>query len=653
VRPSRTVACALPVIVGALCLLGLGVATGRAQSRTQPPRDEALRVRPNVMYLPRALEERLGELDRALLLQSPGQAEALLVELQRAAVPEAVLLPRQIKLARLKGDEAEALRLCRQALQVGPVDPALMRDVAEAALDGGALPEAEQATQAFLASSPEAQAAFTVAVDLWRQHGRHERALALCDSARQVLHDPGFLARPRALCLLALGRPADAADELAGELRRNRLNLPLVRAELLDGLAGGDLADEVQARLERRLGDPEAVPEERILLAGLQLSLQSAEAALRTVAPLLDNPATLPLLLRNASTLAVEAPLAEDPLQQHRLTSYLLTLLEGLARSERLPGNLRPRVLELLAQVAEQALAAGYLHQEPAAAVERMERVLEIVRKGHPSSPHLYSAQIRLARFLKDELHRPAEAAVRLERLLTDLDLPLEGVALARLTLGECYLAAADTLRARIVLTRLGRSERFREAAGHAHFHLARLDMAEGEWETARDRFAAVAMDNPRADYANDALSLGLSIAEELQNPTGGPVLLDLYGRAVYFQLTAQPDSQRAALVRFVDEAAAMVDLEEPQHLLERGRFELAHLALAQGDTQTAIIQCERIVLDHPDGRYPAEALALAGRIHEAQGRWDAAQDAYEHLLLQYPDQLVADDVRERLRGLP
>ena len=40
------------------------------------------------------------------------------------------------------------------------------------------------------------------------------------------------------------------------------------------------------------------------------------------------------------------------------------------------------------------------------------------------------------------------------------------------------------------------------------------LDLAEGHFATARDRFAVVAMDNPAAAYANDALDLGLAIAD-------------------------------------------------------------------------------------------------------------------------------------------
>jgi len=279
--------------------------------------------------------------------------------------------------------------------------------------------------------------------------------------------------------------------------------------------------------------------------------------------------------------------------------------------------------------------------------------VLERVRRGSPGSSRLYTAQISLARFVRDELRRPERAAAQLERLLVDLDLPLEGVALCRLELGVSHLAAGDSSRARTVLTRLGRSPRFPEAAGHAHYLLARLDMAQGHWETARDRFASVALDNPRADFANDALDLGLLLAEELENPVGGPPTLIRYAPVALQELMDRPDSLRAALAEFVEWAGTALDTSSPQPLLERALYALALARRDSGEIDAALALCDRIVLDHPDGRYPDRALALKGEMLEADGRGDEARLAWERLLLQYPDAMIAEDVRESLRRLP
>ncbi len=618
--------------------------------RVEPRSEDALR-----QILLHGTEDRrlLAEADKLLELGSLDRAEDLLDRLeQEGRVRPRDLLPRRARLARLRGDQALAVDLTRQALALMPGNPRLLRELAGslAALDR--LPEAREAMARLRRATPDPRSGAMLAIQAWRDEGRPAEGLALCDTVRRELGDPHFLSRLRAACLLGLDRPAAAADEVVDGLRANPLDLPLVRTELLDGLAAPGAAEPVLDRLAARAGEADARPEERILAADLHLAAAGTEAALAEVEPLLTEREAQTALLQWASTLALEAPLQADGSRRRATTELLLEALPRLVAEGRPSGILRIRVLDLLARVAEDALAGGWLERDPERAVARLERVLTLVRQGHPTSPHLYSAQIRLARFLKDELGRPEEAAARLERLLTDLDLPIEGVALARLTLGECYLAADDTARARLVLTRLGRSQQFRAAAGHAHYHLARLDLAEGHWETARDRFATVAMDAPEADYANDALALGLAIADELENPTGGPDLLSAYARAVRWELAARPDSQIVALERFVGEAAARVDLSRPQHLLERGRFELAGLLHERGRDAEALAQCERILLDHPDGRYPAEALRLAGRIHAERGEAEQARRAWERLLVQYPDNLFIDEIREKLRDL-
>jgi tetratricopeptide (TPR) repeat protein len=390
-----------------------------------------------------------------------------------------------------------------------------------------------------------------------------------------------------------------------------------------------------------------------ILAANVALDRGQAEAARELVEPLLGRVDAARAALHNTGTLARELPLLESAAAQQAVVDYLVAILPTLAEHPRLGPRLHQRALEHLAETCVQALEHDRLGDQPAAAADRFGELLALVRAGHPESAELYAAQIALARYERDRLRRPLRAAERLEKMLLDLDLPLEGVALARLALGESYLAARDTARARQVLTALGRDPEFRAPAGHAHFLLAKLDLAQGHLGTSRDRFAAVALDNPAAPYANDALQMGLTVAEELQNPTGGPDLLLRYARAVWWDLAAEPDSQRVALERYLERAAVQVDLQEPQPLLERARLELARLERQRGRIDAALQQLERIVLDQPDGRLAPAALALRGEIL-AQERGDAAaaRREYERLLVQYPDYLFATEIRQRLKEL-
>jgi len=79
----------------------------------------------------------------------------------------------------------------------------------------------------------------------------------------------------------------------------------------------------------------------------------------------------------------------------------------------------------------------------------------------------------------------------------------------------------------------------------------------------------------------------------------------------------------------------------------------LATLSLEAGRPDQALEWLRQVVSDHPNGRYPAQALALRGRILQDAGRLEEARNAWERLLAQYPEFLFIDDVRDELRTLP
>lgn len=599
------------------------------------------------------LRRRLIELDRLLALGSISRAESLLGELEQHGSLRRELVTRRIRLAQLKGDHASAIELCRDALVGQTRNPGLWRSLATSQLAVGQPDSAMQSIGKFIVTNPNGRSATMVGVDLLQSADAQAMAVTLIDSMRVILREPRLLGRQRAVGLLALDRQNDAADEVSAELRSNPFNISLIRADLLQGPYRPDDHRDFLERLMENSRAAGAQGSEALLAANLLVAAGEVAPALELVEPLYVGRGSIMALLQNTILLVRELELMADSSQLQPSVDYLLGVLEILAG----PGNtdqvLRLRASDQLAQVCELALETGALGNDPAAAADRFGLLLGLVRQVHPTSEYLYSSQIRLAVYTRDVLREPRVAASRLERLLLDLDLPTNGVALVRLTLGECYLAAGDTARGRVVLDNLGRDPQFRQAGGHAHYHLARLDLAQGHYVTSRDRFAVVAMDNPGAPYANDALDLGLAIAEEMDNPSGGPTILDMYGGSVYFDLTDQPEARLQALEDFTVQAPPMLDLEEPQYLLERGRFELAVMYREAGRIIEALESLTLVVLEHPDGRYPARALEMQGSILQDAGRHEEAKLFWERLLAQYPSYLFIDDVRDELRALP
>jgi tetratricopeptide (TPR) repeat protein len=434
--------------------------------------------------------------------------------------------------------------------------------------------------------------------------------------------------------------------EVGRELQLNPLNLPMVREELWILLDSTEAVDRAIDSLVDY--DADGL---RLLRADLFLQRGRLQEALEAVEPLFGEPRQLEALLKFATSLARELTLQNDRAHQRATAAWLVDVFGEIVAGQLVPRNQQSRVADLLAAVCEDVLELGLLDEDPERAIERLEAALDQVRQFSPGSTRLYAARIKLAVHTRDVLGRPRDAARSLERLLVDLDLPLEGVALARLALGECHLVAGDTARARTVLDRLGGTAQFAEAAGHAHYLLGRLDFAQGDWANARDRLAAVALDNAGADYANDALDLGLLIAEELTNPTGSPQRLASYAPCVYWDLVRRPDRRQAALEGFL--AAAGTPSPDGDDLLDRVRLELASLYAGAGRAEQAANLCAAVVDEHPDGARAAAALYRRGEILVRAGRVRDGREAWERLLVQYPDALESEDARAKLRSLP
>ena len=603
------------------------------------------------------LRRRLGELDRMLLLGSVARADALLADLAQHSALARELVPRRIMLEQLRGDHAKAAELCRQAVTDQPRNPAMWRELATSLLALDQPDSARLALDRYLLLSPNPRSSGIVAVEMLRSAGRPAAALAMIDSLRGVLREPRFQGLERAVVLLAVDRQEDAAEEAHAELLSGPYNLALLRSALLDGPYQAGSMERFNGRLVEAARRPPNTPATLVLAANLRVVEGNAAAAGELVASLAERPDGALLLLQNAVVLLRERdqdpPGALPTVEAQATIDFLLLILERLSGDGSGAPSLRARAADLLAETCELALGRGLLGDDPRAAAVRFDELLGLVRLANPGSEYLYSSRIKLAAYRRDVLGEAREAARGLERLATDMNLPTEGLAMVRLTLGECYLAAGDTARGRQVLTALGRDPEYRQAGGHAHYHLARLDLAEGHFATARDRFAVIALENPAAPYANDALDLGLALAEEMENPGGGPAILEWYAQGVYADLTSQPAAKLVALERFVLEAAALLDPSEPQHLLERGRYELAQALVASGRRPEAVAQLDAIVALHPQGRFPALALQMKGRLQLEDGLPDQARETWQRLLSQYPGFLFGDDVRDDLRRLP
>jgi len=630
-----------------LGLAGISLLLVFAAAETPADQREPRRLETRATQAVAPWRTRLLQAERLLRLGSHSRAATALDEAESLGAPAAKTRRLRIELHVALEEHERVVELCRAGLAEQAGRGFLQRALARSLMVLGQVEEARAILDEIVAASPNRITSVADGVRMWRENGYPAEGLALCDSLRAARGDDLIFMRQRAACLLDLDRVEEATAEIARELRLNPLNISLVREELWTLLDAPDKVERAAALLADADDDIAVL---KLLRADLLLRRGRDRDALEAVSPLFDARHDVETLLRIATAMSRELVLLEDRQQRRATAGWLIDVFGRIVDSDLVPRNQQARVADLLAGVCADALESGHLDEAPERAVDRLNTALDLVRLRSPGSTRLYAARIMLAAYTRDVMRRPREAAQSLERLLVDLDLPLEGVALARLALGECHLAAGDSARARVVLARLGATPQFAAAAGHAHYLLGRLDFAQGEWAGARDRLAAVALDNPAADYANDALDLGLLIAEELTNPTGGPARLEAYAPCVYWDLARRPVYRQEALEAFVDGIASGGDDDV---LLDRGRLELATIYAEAGWTGKAAEICAAVVREHPDGALAPTALYRQGEILVLAGREREGREAWERLLVQYPDAIETEEARSTLRSLP
>jgi len=173
-----------------------------------------------------------------------------------------------------------------------------------------------------------------------------------------------------------------------------------------------------------------------------------------------------------------------------------------------------------------------------------------------------------------------------------------------------------------------------------ARYHLAELDLAEGQFDRARDGFAALAEEAPEDRLANDCLDLALTLNEASFADDAALGRFSQYHRALLCQ-----QSERAAA-----ELVTLVTENPDSPLQALALFELGKRAAAAGQHEAALQHYTTLVTSHPQHRLAPRALEATGdlqmeRLHQRA----QAVATYERILLEYPDDLFQDDVRKKL----
>ncbi|RMF68392.1 MAG: outer membrane protein assembly factor BamD [Calditrichaeota bacterium] len=218
----------------------------------------------------------------------------------------------------------------------------------------------------------------------------------------------------------------------------------------------------------------------------------------------------------------------------------------------------------------------------------------------------------------------------------------------AHFRIGDCYAARGDFQRARTWYSRAKGSALATPAAKEeALYKLAYLDFVQGEYDLALEKLNQVTADLTSApvegSYVNDALELIFLIEE---NKNDAEDALKLYSEAQKLKLERKTADAIKTLQQVVSRYPAAAILDECL-------MDLGELESQRGNHLAAIGYFRGVVEEHPESVYASLAQKRIGDIYETGlGDTQKAVQAYEKVLVEYPNSTYLEEVRQNLRRL-
>jgi tetratricopeptide (TPR) repeat protein len=641
------------LLTSVLWMLGTVTAAGAQDVPSRVDRAQALQL-PAPTDSTRSVE---GEMirRRVELLARSGRIDdaiAMILEQRKNGVLPADLERRLTRLYRdgERWAELEELLMQGNGGRERELDIGQLRMLAEARYALGRPEQGRAVLDRILASDPQDVSLARLVSNVLSQRGRTQEAIDVLLQTRKRLKAPLEFAQLLGTLHADMGDVRAATREYCRTIVSSPLNVAIMRGQVLDlADAHPQKLGDMQAAADDVVREHPEIPQLKIVVAELLLRRGDDQKAWRTLAPLMNEQALEQEMLRLSLAGLSDSRLpGADPMNSLRRLRLSARLARGLLANETLPVSLQPRVTDALVRsqlaMLENPAFASLPEAEQSELLDETRRSILDMQTRYSGNELTAAALLRLAAAYVDGLHRPQDAIQLYEHLSVNPNATREHVKLARLGLGRSYVAAGDTARAREVFYVIGQDMEFPQGQGRAQFHLGMIDFMGGAFETAADRFKAVAMEQPIADYTNDALDLALVLTEFELSGQEDDAPLRTYGRALYLRATHETAALQAALESVAE--------GEPAPIRERSRLELARLARERGNAERAMQWARRVSAEAPESRYAANALDLEGELLEQLGRTDQATKVYERLLLDHDDYVMIDRVRDRLREL-
>lgn len=278
-----------------------------------------------------------------------------------------------------------------------------------------------------------------------------------------------------------------------------------------------------------------------------------------------------------------------------------------------------------------------------------VERYREIAANYRQKNPLLVKQSLfRLGEIELERLQNPAGAAGYFSEVVKIP--PVQGITFeAMFRMADCYIRQDQLSQAQNWLQQL--RDRYSTAEyvqTRAQFKLGQLEFWQGNFEGALKRFSAIqnepmGIGNDQAGYyLNDALDYVLFINENKSQGDG------LKKYALASLLVEQKQFARA-----LDHFYELVRSDSLGPLLDDAWLRIGELEYQLGRYHQALSALQTLIQKQPQSVHCDLAQKMIGEIYEVGLKdFSKAQQAYEVVLTSYPNSVLLEEVRKRIRGM-
>jgi len=464
---------------------------------------------------------------------------------------------------------------------------------------------------------------------------RIRRAIEVLQSARTRLEDETLFRTELARLYGLDGQHRKAMQEYVSLLDDSPDRLALVRSRLQGFVDRGEGVEASTAVLERTVEQTPLNTAYRELLAWLYMSTDDYEAAY-DVYRALDR-----LQQSDGRQLYAFAQKAADADQFSVATTAFEAVLERYADAE-VAAKARRALGDTYRRWAADSADDSGLGTDSSARYDAARQAYRTFLDEHPSHEARPEVLGTLGALELDVYRALDTAQTTLDRVVSAHP-STPAADEARFDLARIALLRGDLERAELLFSRLADQARSDALADPARFELARLQFYRGRFDAAASRAQTTSAD-PSADVANDAIELSVLIQEN-RGPDSLDTPLRQYARA-------QLDLRRRQFAPATARLDSLLQNHGRHALADEARFDRARVQLARGDTSSARQALRALPRRHPRSPYADRSLYRLAQLSEAQAQPEEAIALYDRLLSDYPQSLLVQDARSRLRTL-